>query len=105
MTWSIRIYPLEYEAFVKALETHDTAYASEEEQTQAEAAKQVVFDIVDAMYSDGQAGALYDCSLVGHSAAETASLSINVYRKPAAAQPQPAATETEAEEAAVEETG
>ncbi len=107
MTWSIRIYPLEYSELLKALEVYDVT-GSEEDVEQAELAKGIVMDILDQGLLDDTLhgkGNLYECSLIGHSAAEVASLSINVYRTPAETQPQPAAEEAEAppEEVAAEE--
>ncbi len=114
MTWSIRILPLEREAFLEALANYDVVHGSAADLQQMDDAKSIVTmmledDVLDALAGERLTDSnehLYECSLTGNILPEAASLSINVYRKPAEAQPQPAvAEEAEAlpEEAATEE--
>lgn len=103
MTWNIRIYPLEYKAFLEALGNHETV-GTEAEVEQADLAKSIVNDILDQglLLYDGaeEASFFYDCSLTGTVLPEAASLSINLYRRRAET-PQPAESE---EIATAEET-
>ena len=100
MTWNIRIYPLEPEAFLKALNEYVvTGTAAEIEHVIS--AKYIVVGILSqpATRNEDAAAQLYECSLSGVRLPEAASLSINVYRRRAETpQPQPAESEETAPE-------